>query len=166
MDFNQIVSKGMKGQDKLNLFCALNVTGVFCISISDQDIIESMSKFLNTIGLELCECVETNPAQAVRILNPLLNSLFQYLSNEYDDVTCNVIPFASAFVQFLKKQSRASKPLINANDYMENLRILLGIVITKMKYDHEEYESMDEEEEGMFLEMRKVSLLLTINGRI
>jgi exportin-T len=155
-----IVLKGMKPSDKLDLIHGLDVIPFLSNLriVGDEEFEEQIAKLINNIGMELCDSYE-NPASTdeekfriIAMLDNLFPLLLKYLANEYDDTTSALFPFLSGYLLLLKRVRRMSTQGIS-ND---NLRSLLEVLAIKMKYDEdEEYGMGDGEDESLFMDVRR-----------
>jgi exportin-T len=159
---SNMILKGMKPVDKLNFIELLNVIPMLqnLTILNDPVFEEQIAKLVNTIGLEICGCCEDHQSseqdkvRSLKFLDSLFPLLLKFLSNEYDDTTSALFSFLSAYLLMIKRVRRMGIPGIS-ND---NLRSLLQVLASKMKYDlNEEYRVGDAagEDEALFAEMRK-----------
>lgn len=158
---SEIISKKMKPEGKLQLLSLLNLTSVvssLSLDGSDLDVVESVAKLYNSIGLESSYILDSNDASAETksTANDQVISVFpfilNFLSNEYDDVSCQVFPFISTFLSALKKLIKQSGGQITST-HVEMLTTLLQKIIIKMKYDPEDL-GEDEDTISEFNEFR------------
>jgi exportin-T len=156
---SEIISKKMKPESKLQLLSLLNLTSVvssLSIDGSDLDVVESVAKLYNSIGIELSYILDSNEAssETKATANDQIISVFpfvlNFLSNEYDDVSCQVFPFLSTFLSALKKLLKQSGGQITPT-HVELLTTLLQKIIIKMKYDPED----DGDDEDTILEFNE-----------
>ncbi|CEP20597.1 LOS1 [Cyberlindnera jadinii] len=157
----EIISKKMKPEGKLQLLSMLNLTSVVAslnIDSSDIDTVESVAKLYNSIGLELSYILDSSEAtpdtktaanESILAVSPFI---LNFLSNEYDDVSCQVFPFLSAFLTALKKLVKQSGGQISPT-HMELLTTLLQKIIVKMKFDDDD-DGEDEDTIQEFNEFR------------
>jgi len=158
----EIVSKGMKPDEKLKLIQALNITNVMgSLDYSDDIVfVEHVARLTNVLGVELCKIWEGADQETRNVaynqIEYLLEFLLKFLADEYDDTSSAVFPFVTAFQSLLKRQKKIAGEL--TGEQREFLASLLKVVIIKMKYDEStDWNGTDEEaeEEAEFLEMRK-----------
>jgi exportin-T len=158
---NNIVLKGMKPIDKMDLIEALNIIP-FLLNVKvldDEEFEEEIAKLINSIGLEICVCYEQcsldeERFRSIAILNNIFPLLLKYLANEYDDTTSALFPFLSNYLLLLKRIRRSNNQGIS-ND---NLRSLLEVLAIKMKYDESEDFKIGVdagEDEALFLDVRR-----------
>ncbi|ODV96696.1 hypothetical protein PACTADRAFT_1281 [Pachysolen tannophilus NRRL Y-2460] len=166
--FMEIIKKKMPVLKKLNLMTVLNLTSVISnlnLSQSSQDLefMESISKLVNAIGVELILILE-NATQEELANNEFRNLtmqqilqvfplVFQFLRHEYDDVAVHVFPFIGAYLLFLKQNIVNENIDFSPLNNEEILTSLLNNIILKMKYDEEDDGSDDEDVEA-FQEVR------------
>ncbi|KAJ3091721.1 pre-tRNA nuclear export protein [Quaeritorhiza haematococci] len=167
---SEIVSKGMKAEEKVNLIRALNISTVLDqLSLEDEDFREHIAKLINVMGLELCQCWDDlsragtgvaaeNTRNAVYMsINSIFPYLVKFLADEYDDTSSAMFPFLGAYLMLLKRQVKESGGKLSES-LQPNVMALLRVVIMKMKCDEEEQAGFGEEageDEALFSEMRK-----------
>jgi exportin-T len=171
----EIISKKMKPSEKLELIALLNLTSVLSQlpTWSDLEFDERVAKLANVVGLELvhiCDgsttqasgvaCSSDEMARSERLLIDLFPTIFNFLSNEYDDTSLQVIPCLTDYVQFIRKEVRATKPDTDIASFLGQERtsilfMMLNKVIIKSKYDSSaEWSGGQDESESEFLDMR------------
>ena len=146
----EILSKKMKPENKLQLISLLNITSILNdLNFADADLefLETLAKLTNQIGYELCIVIE-NSISNENLINECLNQflylwpfIFNFLINEYDEISVQVFPFIQYYLILSKKLEQLS-----ANyELFENL---LNKIILKMKFDSEDDgEDMDSVDE-------------------
>lgn len=172
----EIISKKMKPSEKLELIGLLNLTTVLSQlpTWSDLEFDERVAKLANVVGLELvhiCDgsttqasgaaCSPDEIAKSERLLIDLFPTIFNFLSNEYDDTSLQVIPCLSDYVQFIRKEVRgAAKSNSDISNFLGQERtsilfMMLNKVIIKSKYDStSDWSGGQEESESEFLDLR------------
>ncbi|RHZ76816.1 hypothetical protein Glove_189g18 [Diversispora epigaea] len=159
---SEIVYKGMKPHDKFKLIQALNLTNVMTgLDYSDDiEFVEQVAKLTNVLGVELCKIWEEMDPTTKSIvyiqIELLLQFLLKFLADEYDDTSCAVFSFLSAFLSVLKKQIKQVGEL--SSSQREFLDSLLKVIVIKMKFDDEsDWGGTDDDGEGEaeFSVMRK-----------
>ncbi|KAI8901283.1 armadillo-type protein [Globomyces pollinis-pini] len=159
---SNIILKGMKTSDKINLIQGLGIFNLLASleSGSDPDFDESIAKLINNVGLECSHgyddetTTDTDRYNIINLLGSLFPFVIKYLSHEYDEITTALFPFLGAYFLLLKRLRRSNLSSIPN----ENLRALLEVLAVKLKYDMEVgYRVGAEagEEEALFIEMRK-----------
>lgn len=168
--FTEIVGKKMKTADKIEMIIFLNLGNVVSQLVSstalhefrstsnyDTDLAEAVAKLVNTATFDIVKALEdaqADPqvrARAGELLQTFLPLLLRFLSDEYDEICCTVIPSLTDLLTFLRK----NQPL--PTYYSAILPPTLNAIITKMRYDEtsswgEEDEQTDEAE---FQDLRK-----------
>ncbi|KAJ3296839.1 hypothetical protein HDU79_005631 [Rhizoclosmatium sp. JEL0117] len=144
-------------------------------------------KYVNLAGMELCllwqtiaeqKAASSSPeagilkARILKHLQLLLPHAVRVLRSEYDDTSALAFPFLDEYLKILKscKKDGALSNVPAVSDTLmlgaadaklfvdESLVGLLGVVVTKMKYDEEEeYDFVGEggEDEALFFQMRQ-----------
>ena len=172
---NEIIAKGMKATEKINLIQSLQLTQIIKSVISPSEIkrlaetefefIEQMAIITNTLGCTLCECYSEVTAAAamdekesvsivVQMMNELFSVMVQLLSSDYDDLAQNVLDYLAAYINLLKLEKRKRNNLSEIQ--FNQLNILLNVVVIKMKYDEDFHFDDEGEEEALFHEFRKI----------
>ena len=164
---SEIISKGMKPQEKIALIDHLNVIDTLNMLKKEKqpELDEQMAAFVNILGCHLCKFfldeqgnTEITEAAYVRI-QPLLPYLLTYLGNADDETCQSVFPFTGDILSLYKKVKRGDSSFGQAEQQF--ISALLRTVVMKMKIDQEEWdyssdESLtDRESEAAFMEMRK-----------
>ncbi|EGV64532.1 hypothetical protein CANTEDRAFT_120111 [Yamadazyma tenuis ATCC 10573] len=148
----EIVCKKMKPEKKFELLSLLNLSNVISNldnSKLDLDFLENLAKLTNAVALEMCYIIENSANLTQDILNHLLNYwqlIFNFLSNDYDEISLQVFPFIQNYLTLSKKT-----PTLVIKELYENL---LDRVILKMKFDSESFDLEDEEAVEEFQEFR------------
>lgn len=174
----EVISKKMKPSDKLELIALLNLTTVLSQlpTCSDLEFDERVAKLANVVGLELvhiCDgsttqasgaaCSPDQVSQSERLLVDLFPTIFNFLSNEYDDTSLQVIPCLSDYLQFIRKEVRSAKSTNNNTDVStligqertSILYMMLNKIIMKSKYDSStDWSGGQYESESEFLDLR------------
>ncbi|CAG8432820.1 11500_t:CDS:10 [Diversispora eburnea] len=149
----------MKPHDKFKLIQALNLTNVMTgLDYSDDiEFVEQVAKLTNVLGVELCKIWEEMGPETKSTVYIQIELLFQFLlkflADEYDDTSCAVFSFLSAFLSVLKKQIKQVGEL--SSSQREFLDSLLKVIVIKMKFDDESETDDDGEGEAEFSVMRK-----------
>ncbi|KAJ3224117.1 pre-tRNA nuclear export protein [Clydaea vesicula] len=176
----EIISKGMKPAEKLDLVQVLGVIDVverFLPSAKsekeeDSEFRELVAKFANALGIELGRCWEETDLVAVKeasfsFIQNLFPMFLNLLMDEIDDTSLLVFPFLNSYINLLKKITKSENLKQNNNSgkrsvptsLVESYSSLLRVIIMKMKF-HIDDESIflksdNDEDEAFFLEMRK-----------
>ncbi|KAG0242703.1 pre-tRNA nuclear export protein [Actinomortierella wolfii] len=180
-----IIKKGMKPLDKLELISVLNVVNVLQqIDIStDSEFRERVARLVNNLGLQLCQIwqdtnPQTNPAYpataqqtAYNHISHLIPILLRFLSDEDDNISGAVFGFLREVLNMFKTIKKATGTL--PQEQKAFLRQLLEAIVIKMKYGEDMdwvcvaiaggsesvgavgEDSIDDEEMLNFLEMRR-----------
>eukprot|EP00842_Homolaphlyctis_polyrhiza_P004115 jgi/Hompol1/4704/HPOL_003826-RA len=156
----EIVAKGMKPTDKLQLLSLLKLPTILStVQTSSERLDEQLAKLINTIGLELCSCHRDTEnvydrVQALQGLDATFPFLERFLSNEFDDTVSILFPFVSSLLLLLKRIKKEGMSQLQS----DNLARLLHVLIGKMKYlDDEEYKlgGDTDDEDDLFFQLRK-----------
>lgn len=165
----EIVGKGMKPADKLNLIQALSITSVLGgLDTDDAEFAEQVAKLVNMLGLEVCRVWEESGdghelrEAAFRLLQDIFPYLVKYLGNEYDDTSSVLLPFLHSYSTVMKAHTklRGEGAL---QTIKENLMALLRTIVLKMKYDEDENHEFGQDAsdvDALFIEMRQVCICL------
>lgn len=165
--FAQVVSKGMRDVDKLNLVSTLNLT-LFVESIpisndeQDVDFQTSVAKLVGQCGLEISEVLTnlpTNPQpntleaelrqHGESLLQSFLVLAFKFMSHPDDGVSEETIQFLQKYVNQIKKNKTMNEV------QQEQFRVLLLIIKNKISLDDQfDFDRMLEYE-SQTLEFRK-----------
>lgn len=157
----EILSKKMKSENKFQLINLLNLSNLIASingtsnnsTISndsiDLDFLEHLAKLINAIGVELCFIIENPSPETPNLTNDILNYLinlwpfiFNFLSNDYDEISVQSFPFIQYYLSLSKKNS----PLI-IPDLFESL---LNKIIIKLKFDDADDGDNDEVNEEFY----------------
>lgn len=187
----EIVLKKMKAGDKLELISLLNMEQLLPqlpgMVNGELDFSERVAKLSNIVCIEALHIfdgsIPSNPQEAERaehIVNTLFPVIIGFLSDEYDDVSQQVFPFISEYLQLLRRESKDAKKKIDTSNMAKNnlgkvvsgfppdsqfvpahrsnfMKIILEkIVVVKMKYDDDDdwEDQQDEDSENEFLHFR------------
>ncbi|KAG0254528.1 pre-tRNA nuclear export protein [Actinomortierella ambigua] len=180
-----VIKKGMKPLDKLELISILSVVNVLQqIDIStDSEFRERVARLVNNLGLQLCQIwqdtnPQTNPAYpataqqtAYSHISQLIPILLRFLSDEDDNISGAVFGFLREVLNMFKTIKKATGSL--PQEQKAFLRQLLEAIVIKMKYGEDMdwvcvaiaggsesvgavgEDSIDDEEMLNFLEMRR-----------
>jgi Exportin 1-like protein len=101
-----MAEKGMPAEEKLQLLANLNLRNLVAnVTTDDVEFMEELAYLVESIGSSAVVCVcHREPAvreQGVRILNEMLELLFMYMANEYDDVSQKTFNFAEAYIDLV-----------------------------------------------------------------
>lgn len=159
---HSILSKGMDPMSKAKLvesLCnVLTAAGVFKPLEGDEtDFTVKMSNLVNGIGVNLIDSYNKllklgccNDATAIQsAIESKVETMLEFLANEYDDVSAAVIEFAREYIHMIKSKVLPSETQ-KAHAYN-----LLVVVINKMKYDVSYNFDSEGEDEAAFVEYRK-----------
>lgn len=130
----EIISKKMKGSNKLELINLLNLTDVIN-SVKDDEIefIENLAKLANQVGLELTIVLENEPALLEAVNQQFLKLwpiVLDFLGHEYDDVSQQVFPFIQQYLLLCKKFTQIVS--------LDLFSTLLNKIVLKMKFDEDD----------------------------
>ncbi|KAI9187580.1 pre-tRNA nuclear export protein [Blastocladiella emersonii ATCC 22665] len=166
---NEIVGKGMKPEDKLELIRALRIFDVLQtvsaqllpntpnLEEEDDDLIfvEHLGKLVNTLGCVLVaiwmETIEPAPRAAIESLIAAIFPLFiQYFANDWDHVSTTVHEYGSEWLSLVKRAKRARGGTDAALSPAERdmVRSLLTVVLRKMQYDADQTPPITAHETG------------------
>ncbi|KAI7823777.1 armadillo-type protein [Gamsiella multidivaricata] len=180
-----IVKKGMKPLDKLQLISILGIVDVLQqIDLSsDSDFRERVARLVNNLGLQLCQIwQDTNPQAssnypptanptAYTHISHLVPILLQFLKDEDDNVSEAVFGFLRETLNIFKTIKKATGSLPQEQKVL--MRQILESIVLKMKYGEDmEWvcvaiaggsesvgtigeDSIDDEEMLNFLELRR-----------
>lgn len=144
----EIISKKMKPANKLELISMLDLTSyISSLKDDDLDFIEHLAKLANQIGLELTIVLENDSSLLLDINVQYLKLwpiVFEFLGNEYDDVSQQVFPFLQQYLLLSKKVSA-----LCTNDLLSTL---LAKIVEKTKHDPDS-DPFDDDEQ--FAEVRQ-----------
>ena len=172
--FNDILHKKMSPTKKLELINFLNLGSILVqMNINSNvlgfDVSMSLAKLVNQIGDELIIVLENSSKE--ELLNNEFKNLacskileifpliFEFLSNEFDDISIEVFSFISNFLLLLKKNitSEIDLSIINNDEILKNLS---KNIILKLKFDEED-DGDDDETIEQFNDIRnKLSVFL------
>ncbi|KAF9969790.1 pre-tRNA nuclear export protein [Actinomortierella ambigua] len=141
-----VIKKGMKPLDKLELISVLSVVNVLQqIDIStDSEFRERVARLVNNLGLQLCQIwQDTNPqanpaypatAQqtAYSHISQLIPILLRFLSDDDDNISGAVFGFLREVLNMFKTIKKATGTL--PQEQKAFLRQLLEAIVIKMKY--------------------------------
>ncbi|KAG0682253.1 pre-tRNA nuclear export protein [Pichia californica] len=166
--FNEILHKKMSSTKKLELINFLNLGSILNqlnlnSKIMEFDVAMSLSKLINQIGIESLIVLETASTDELsnnefknlvssKILE-IFPLIFNFLSNEFDDISLEVFPFIGNFLLFLKKNitnENLNLPLLNNDDLLTSLS---ENIILKLKFDPDD-DGDDDETIEQFNEIR------------
>lgn len=171
--FTEIISKKMKGADKIELITFLdlgNVVGQLIASPAltdlrstheyDTDLAETVARLVNSTVVDIItvlsgEALEPQTRQrAEGLVGVFMPHLLRFFSDEYDEICSTVIPSLTELLTYFRKITR-NQPL--PQQYSGMVAPALDAIVMKMKYDEtaswgEEDEQTDEAE---FQELRK-----------
>jgi exportin-T len=163
---HDIISKGMDGVTKTQLVESLmeilENSRVFAMATEENDpeFLAKLSKLLNGIGTALVDSFnklvkggdEARAKVALKAVQSKFPRLLEFLNNDDDGVSEEIIQFASQYVGVLK---HCHKDANWTDEDRNNLKPLLLVVINKMKYE-DTYKFLSEgEDEVVFIEYRK-----------
>lgn len=148
--FNEILHKKMSSVKKLELINFLNLGSLLNqlnlnTKVMEFDVSMSLAKLVNQIGDEIIILLENSSNN--ELLNPEFRNLafskileifpliFEFLSNEFDDISLEVFPFISNFLLLLKKNITNESVDFSLLNNDELLTTLLKNIILKLKFD-------------------------------
>lgn len=147
---NEILHKKMPATKKLELLNFLNLGSVLGqLNINSNaiefDVAMALAKLVNQIGVETIIVLDTASPQELandefrnlacsKILE-ILPLIFEFLSNEFDDISIEVMPFIGDFLLLLKKNITNENIDLSALNSDEVLTTLLKNIIFKLKFD-------------------------------
>ncbi|ODV88050.1 hypothetical protein CANARDRAFT_5355 [[Candida] arabinofermentans NRRL YB-2248] len=151
--FNEILHKKMPPVKKLELISFLNLTAILNqMNIKskdmDVDVNVAFAKLIEQIGSELVLVLDLSSNEELsnaefknltisKILE-IFPFIFDFLENEYDDVSLEVFPFISNFLLLLKKNITNEQIDFSSLNNSDILTALLKKIILKKKYDEED----------------------------
>lgn len=186
----EIISKKMKPADKLDLIKLLDL-GNISASSDDPEFEERVAKLCNAVAIEIIHILDGSTSASSKV--PVTQDIFEsaeaflvnffpkiiyFLSNEFDDTSCQVLPCISEYLGFVRMQSKQAKDQYDTSQLkrhretgtfldfppdsqfipatrMEILSTLLSQVIRKMKYDPDsDWTGGEDESESEFLDIR------------
>ncbi|THH14212.1 hypothetical protein EW146_g6092 [Bondarzewia mesenterica] len=173
----RIVSKGLKEPgDKLQLIKVLSLGQVLealeertraeqanrglAVDEGEETYREALGRLLNILGLELLkiadECTaEDVRSEASRLLNQILPVMLHFMADEYDDTCSTIFPMVQAILGSYKRSRKTSSEPIDT-EKRSFLTSLLGVILTKMKWDEDtDMDDMDDEDKAAFEGLRK-----------
>lgn len=148
--FNEILHKKMQSTKKLELLNFLNLGTILSqLNINSNaiefDVAMALAKLVNQIGDETIIVLDNASSQELantefinlscsKILEtfPLI---FEFLSNEFDDISIEVMPFIGNFLLLLKKNITNETVNFSSLNSDEVLTTLLKNIIFKLKFD-------------------------------
>lgn len=148
----EIFSKKMKPEKKfelLNLLDLSNVISNLDYTKLDLDFMENLSKLVSAVSNEFVIIMENNADLTQDVMSRLLNYwqlIFNFLSNDYDEISSQTFPFIQNYLILSRKNSQL---LIK-----ELFETLLNKIIIKMKFDDESFDVEDDEAIEEFKEFR------------
>lgn len=123
----------------------------------DLDFLEHLAKLINAIGVELCYIIDNPSPDTPNLINDILNYLinlwpfiFNFLSNDFDEISIQSFPF----IQYYLSLSKKNPPLI-IPDLFETL---LNKIILKMKFDDADDGDSDDVNDEFFEFRSKLKL--------
>lgn len=173
--FNEILHKKMPPSKKLELINFLNLGGILNqLNINSNaiefDVSMALAKLVNQIGeesitvLDKCSPAELGSADfrslACSKILEIFPLIFEFLSNEFDDISLEVFPFISNFLLLLKKNITNETIDLSAINNDEILTTLSKNIILKLKFDEDD-DGDDDDTIEQFNEIRsKLSVFL------
>lgn len=166
--FNEILHKKMPPAKKLELLNFLNLGTILNqlnlnSKIMEFDVAMALAKLINQIGVETIIVLENASPQ--ELLNDEFRNLacskileifpliFEFLSNEFDDISLEVFPFIGNFLLFLKKNITNDTVDFSTLNNDELLSTLSKNIILKLKFDPDD-DGDDDETIEQFNEIR------------
>ncbi|ANB11334.1 Los1p [Sugiyamaella lignohabitans] len=176
----EIIAKKMQPSHKLELIGLLNLTTVLAElnktskGSTDPEFEERVAKLSNIVGLELVHiadgtttvtsgaaCSQQDMDKAEQLMVDLLPTILEFLSNEYDDTSVQVLPCLNEYLQFIRREAKKERSTAGGTDSslstqrLEIVSVMLRKIILKMEYDDStEWSGGEDESEGEFLELR------------
>lgn len=169
--FTEILHKKMQPMKKLELINFLNLSSILNqldfksngASSSNLDVNIAFSKLVDTLGSQLVSILDKSSNEELSniefknlTVSKLLETfplIFQFLENEYDDVSQEIFTFIGEFLLFLKKNITNDTIDFSALNNDEILTTLLKKILLKMRYDNDD-DGDDEEDVEQFNEIR------------
>lgn len=166
--FNEILHKKMPSAKKLELLNFLNLGTMLSqmnlnSKIMEFDVAMALAKLINQIGVEAIIVLDNASPQ--ELLNDEFRSIacskileifpliFEFLSNEFDDISLEVFPFIGNFLLFLKKNITNDTVNFSSLNNDELLSTLSKNIIMKLKFDPDD-DGDDDETIEQFNEIR------------
>ncbi|KAI9681452.1 MAG: pre-tRNA nuclear export protein [Caeruleum heppii] len=170
----EIVGKGMKPAEKIELILFLNLNPVITQLLEspplherrlsseyDTDLAEAVAELVNTTVEQIIKTIDgdgSNPEtrqRADELLQAFLPHVLRFFSDEYDEICSTVIPALTSLLTFLRKSVSQEGTL--APHYSNMLPLILRAIIQKMKYDETTSwaDESEQTEEAEFQELRK-----------
>ena len=155
----EIVSKGMKAEDKLTLIQTLNMIEILNgIPMNDEDTREHFSRLVNVLGTEIIKAFESTAAPNTQLVaSNMLVQIFpffiRFLGDEYDDISTAMFPFLTGYLGILKKAKKQNSSFLQLME--ENNNLLMRTIVMKLKIDEDAANENNQEEEALFFEMRR-----------
>ncbi|XP_021920575.1 exportin-T-like [Zootermopsis nevadensis] len=159
---HDIISKGMEPLDKLQLIetlvPVLQSSGILKPLEDDEtDFSCKLSHLVNGIGLNLIDAhnklSKSGSVEQVALLQNAVERkvpiMIQFLSNDYDDVSAEVLEFAKEYIHMLKAK------VMQTEEQLGYAHTLLLTIVYKMKYDESYRFEQEGEDEATFQEFRK-----------
>lgn len=121
----EIVTKKMNLGTKLQLIRELNLTGIIhnLSASADVDFDERVAKLADSVAWELIHISEEEPEDdggAETMLLDMFPLVLQYLGNEYDDTSSQVLHSVGSYLQLVRRDSKREKAKINPNRLTKN----------------------------------------------
>lgn len=151
--FNDILHKKMTPVKKLELLNFLSLGPILNqmnikSNIMEFDVAMSLAKLVNQIGDETILLLDNSAKE--ELMNSEFRNLasskilevfpliFEFLQNEYDDISIEVFPFIANFLLFLKKNITNEEIDFSSLNNVELLTTLAKNIILKMKFDQDD----------------------------
>lgn len=137
---------------KRSLLKQLDLKSIVSASATnDTSFLVKLGKLVNTAGSELL--VGLSPGDRdpdIALLDDFLGLLFKFMNSESDEVASSVLGFAGLYINRIKQAKQGGQPIP-----AEHLQLFLQIIRNKMKYPLDfDFDSQDEEEE-LFMGLRR-----------
>ncbi|TID23227.1 hypothetical protein CANINC_003244 [Pichia inconspicua] len=148
--FNEILHKKMPATKKLELLSFLNLGTILTqLDINSNaiefDVAMALAKLVNQIGVEAIGVLDSASPQELaneefrnlacsKVLE-IFPLIFEFLSNEFDDISIEVMPFIGDFLLLLKKNITNDNVDLSVLSSDEVLTTLLKNIIFKLKFD-------------------------------
>ncbi len=171
--FTEIVGKKMKSPDKIELIRTLRINDIVgqlvassplselrYTSSYDTDFAETVARLVNTVVFDVVNVLSTGSDRETKeradiLFQDFLPHVLRFFTDQYDEVSCTVIPSVSDFLTFVRKTVRAERTL--PQFYANMLPPILEAILMKMKYDETSSwgEADDQTDEAEFQDLRK-----------
>lgn len=161
----EIIAKKMAPDLKLELLRGTNVIAALkSCSRDSPEFVELLAKLVNGVLFEAAHALNELPladaSSVTQGLDLVIADLFplvlEFLGNEFDDTSLQLVPGITEFLTFLRREARHGNKKVSiggslSSERTQKLRLLLDCLVAKSRYDPNDYVLGDvdtDEDEG------------------